>query len=443
MYVKFATKENSEIYCMNDEIVGCFHASPFYSGISAVAQILLRINGFVTNLRRAYEMRPDLTLLAALLDLNAQLHADPEDIDVNPLIQLHGLSDEPVDVGEYLSSVFTTLRSAFSKENPFAETFGKEMAVLNVGRGDTVYGAFVKRIPPAPVVFFAGQSLDVDLTVMDKHNLFAVVCGTNAGYCVYFKDLYGWIMISDEEICECSNFCNTNVCLAAYTSDELSVVTHRPRRETQEQQVPNERHKVIEPVPVKSLNREPETQYTLILMSFDATTMKMDRTETSYVSEGECLAAINEIIRNYNDPASFKVFYQVDDGKLTKVKPTRIKTTVSMYIEVTKQASLIPQFIACKYTDLEFTCWQAEQLTVSAVFEMGQTAKSVVNFCKFLVGDVLRVDTSRLKVFACTSEEVVEIYDFSFMTVEQIKNSESSILFSINGDRPRFGTSYI
>ena len=117
---------------MSDEIVGCFHAHPFYSAISTVAQILLRIDGFVKNLRSAYDLRSDLTLLAALLDLNSQLQVDPEEIDVNPLIQLHGLSEEPVDVGEYLSSVFTTLRRAFGNENPFAETFGKDMSVLNV-----------------------------------------------------------------------------------------------------------------------------------------------------------------------------------------------------------------------------------------------------------------------------------------------------------------------
>ena len=422
---------------MSDEIVGCFHAHPFYSAISTVAQILLRIDGFVKNLRSAYDLRSDLTLLAALLDLNSQLQVDPEEIDVNPLIQLHGLSEEPVDVGEYLSSVFTTLRRAFGNENPFAETFGKDMSVLNVGRGDTVYGVFAKQPNPAPVVFVSGRSLDGDLTEMKKHRLFAVVCQTAAGYCVYFKDLYGWIRISDEEIRECSMYCNTNVCLAAYTSDELSVVTHQPRRETQEQST-CERHKAIEPV--KSLNHESQMRYSLILMSLDATTMKMDRTETSYASERECLAAIDEIIQNYSG-TDIKVFYQVDDGKLAKAKPKRINATVSMYIEVTRVSSLIPEFVACRYTDLEFTCWTAEQLTVSAVCEMRQTAKSVVNFCKFLVGEVLRVDTSCLKVFACTSDDVVEIYDFSSMTVEQIKNSGSSIVFSINGDRPRFDTS--
>ena len=85
---------------MSDEIVGCFHAHPFYSAISTVAQILLRIDCFVKNLRGAYDLRSDLTLLAALLDLNSQM--DPrrdrrESVDAAAreiLWVLEGLSSE-------------------------------------------------------------------------------------------------------------------------------------------------------------------------------------------------------------------------------------------------------------------------------------------------------------------------------------------------------------
>ena len=433
------------------EILGAFHAPPIYSAVSTVAQILLRNYEFVKSLRDVYIQHPEVGLLAVLLDLKDQFNQVPDEIDLNPLIQICRLAiPGSITVIGCLKWILEAL-SQLDGTNPFMNLFYFKSApflpaIVEVQPEETFTSALKARLSQnvrlGNIIFVSGTLRQFPET-FEAYKLFAVVIQLEQKYRLYLCDLYGWLEITDDAIIERESYSKSNVCLLAYTCSDTCIDTHRPRRETKPTRVQSEPVRknpdaeiqqslaaVCPPVDVE------QKKYSLESLYFEASTMKIEKTSASFGDMKQCLAEIDSVLANYEAcelGTALKVSYRVDNGKITRVKPKDFVKEIVMYIEITKTWPLIHQFVDCQFTELQFTCLNSPQIAMNAAFGIKQTAESVISFCKRLVEDVLRLDASRLAVFCWDGESAIKLYALTTPTVEDIKNSGSEIMFSIDG----------
>lgn len=434
-----------------EEILGSFHAPPIYSAVSTVAQILLRNYQFVKSLRDVYIQHPEVDLLAVLLDLRDQFTQVPDEMDLNPLIQICRLAiPGRITVIGCLKWILGALNQ-LDGANPFKDIFYCKNArclpaIIEVQPEETVNSALKARFSQklGNIVFLSGtlRQFPASLECGEVYNLFAVVTQLEQRYCLYLCDLYGWLEITDDAIVERDSYSKSNVCLVAYSCNDTYIDTHRPRRKTKPTRVQSEPVRknpdaeiqsvaaVCPPVDVE------EKKYSLESIFFEASTMKIEKTSASFGDMKQCLAEIDSVLANYEAAGlgtALKVSYRVDNERITKVKPKAFVKEIVMYIEITKTRPLVHEFVNCQFTELQFTCLNSPQIAMNATFGIKQTAESVISFCKRLVEDVLRLDASRVAVFCWDGESAIKLYALTTPTVEEIKNSGSEIMFSIDG----------
>ena len=432
---------------MDESYLGAFHASPVYSGIATVAQILLRTKPFVDKLAEAYNKQPSFNLLAILLDLNAQFHEMPDDVDINPLIQEHGLAVSGfVKVTEYLSECLQFFQAVFGILNPFGKVFvsgyyENPVLTIKVNKGESVSDslAIIKAqnlaFSMANVLFFEGENLAFE-EQLEGHVLYAVVSQESCGYYLYLRDELGWLMITDNAVLGTDGFDRSDVCLVAYIAKRDMVVTHRPKLEVVKCEIPS----VTSSTEFEQTDGQaPTNKYELWVHTLDVSRMKMDTVPHSFATKEECIREMKEIISTYKEFATaLQVRYQVDGGKLTQSAPRDFQSEVALFIEDTKSSwSLLSELLACPpQVTLEVECYNVKQIRMSAIFVSTQKGSDVYYFCKRLLEDVLLVDSSKMKVFCVGTQGIFEIEQYSKVSITRISGEGSKILFSINGEDP-------
>ena len=431
---------------MDESYLGAFHASPVYSGIATVAQILLRTKPFVDKLAEAYTKEPSFNLLAILLDLNAQFHEMPDDVDINPLIQEHGLAvSGSVNVTEYLSECLQFFQEVFGILSPFAKVFvsgyyTNPVLTIKVNKGESVGDALARTkkqhvtLPLANVVFFEGENLVFE-EQLHGHVLYAVVCQESCGYYLYLRDEMGWLMITDSAVLGTDGFDSSDVCLVAYIAAKDMVVTHRPRLENEKCAIPS----VASSTESEQTDRQVSTNnYVLWVNTLDVSRMKMDTVTHNFATKEACIREMEEITSTYKGFTKCQVMYQVDGGKLTELAPRDFQSEVALFIEDTKSSwSLLSEFLACPaQVTLEVECYNIKQIRMSAIFVSTQKGSDVYDFCKRLLEDVLLVDGSKMRVFCVNAQGIFEIERDSTLSITRISGEGSKILFSINGEDP-------